>query len=670
MAQASPAPASEQRGHARNTRADWDYKALFHGIPGAYLVLATDPDFTIIDASNSYLAATMQRRENVVGRPLFEIFPDNPADRSSDGVSNLRASLQRALARKRPDTMAVQKYDIRTPAGTFEERYWTPINAPLVTEDGQVAAIIHRVQDVTDFVRLSRRSDRAVNLQPSADTVADVYLRSREAANRERDERAAGATASHRRARSFRRSLHAAALVPAVALVILAGLLLWQGTRLVGVLRLVDHTNVVIGGIRELESALFEEESALRGFLLYGQNADLESFDDTGRRAASAIETVQMLTVDNAEQQQRLAQLREINEDWRSIAAQRVEIFRAAGDARTLGDQSRARMADARRIGLELRQEEERLLQDRSSNVQREIHQTMIRGAVATISLAALLFLFFARTLRRTALTYEASLNEEAAQAAALKELSASLELRIKERTAELQDTLQELETFAYSVSHDLRAPLRHVNGFVELLKRQLEGQVDERAKHYMQRIESQSSHMGSLIDDLLSFSRIGRAPMSRTEVDLDELIQEVRGELMEQVSGNVEWSIDALGTVHADRALLRVVFVNLLSNALKYTRKTAHAKITIGRRLLPDEVEIYVQDNGAGFDPRYVDKLFGVFQRLHTTDEFEGSGIGLATVRRIITRHGGRVRAIGAVGKGATFYVSLPFDDTSGGAR
>src|SRR4051794_41140678 len=134
MAPTSSAAAPEPRGHQRNGREAWDYRELFRGLPGAYLILATDPDFTIVDASDSYLAATLQQRDQIVGRPLFEIFPDNPADRSSDGVSNLRASLQRALARKQPDTMAVQKYDIQTPAGTFEERYWTPVNAPLLAE--------------------------------------------------------------------------------------------------------------------------------------------------------------------------------------------------------------------------------------------------------------------------------------------------------------------------------------------------------------------------------------------------------------------------------------------------------------------------------------------------------------------------------------------------------
>lgn len=335
-----------------------------------------------------------------------------------------------------------------------------------------------------------------------------------------------------------------------------------------------------------------------------------------------------------------------------------------------MGASSRALMAEAHRIALQMRQEEQSLLENRSSAAQREIRRTMIAGGLATVALAVLIVAFIARILRRTATTYEASLNEQAAQAAALKELSASLELRVKERTTELQDALQELETFAYSVSHDLRAPLRHVNGFVELLKQHIDGQIDDRARHYMQRIESQSSHMGSLIDDLLTFSRIGRAPMKRAEVDLDELVRDVRAELVEQAAGReVEWTIEPLGRVQGDRALLRVVFINLLSNALKYTRATAAPKITIGRRLLRDEMEIYVRDNGAGFDQRYVAKLFGVFQRLHSSEEFEGTGIGLATVRRIVTRHGGRVRAEGAVGNGATFYLSIPFNRVNGAA-
>jgi signal transduction histidine kinase len=661
--------ATESREAARGAsdeettgREPWDYRGLFRSLPGAYLILATDPDFTILEASDSYLRATLTERDGIVGRPLFAAFPDNPADIGTDGVANLRASLQRVLARRQPDTMAVQKYDIPTPSGGFEERYWSPINAPLLADDGHVAAIIHRVQDVTEFVRLSR-GVRGSTRGPSTDTVADVFLRGREVAGRQREALGTLAEASHLRARGFRRSLRAALLVPALAVLVLAGLLAWQALRLVDVLRRADDTTVTVAAIRDVESALFEEESALRGYLLYADDAELAVFEGTGRRVIETIAAVEAYTGGNEAQRQRLDELLALNREWRGIAAERIARFATTRDAMFLAESSRARLAQMRRIAQEMRQAEAQLQQDRASDARSEILRALVGGAIATLAAAALLVFFIWRLLRGTAARYEASLIEEAANAAALKELSASLEQRVKERTRELQEALQELETFAYSVSHDLRAPLRHVNGFVELLKRQLGSGVDARALHYMQRIEHQSSHMGSLIDDLLTFSRMGRAPMKRETVDLDELVRSVREELSEQAGERaVDWTIHRLGTVQGDRALLRVVFMNLLANALKYTRLTPHAKIEIGRRPLNDEVEIYVRDNGAGFDQRYVEKLFGVFQRLHSSDEFEGSGIGLATVRRIIFRHGGKVRAEGSVGNGATFYVSLPF--------
>jgi K+-sensing histidine kinase KdpD len=234
-------------------------------------------------------------------------------------------------------------------------------------------------------------------------------------------------------------------------------------------------------------------------------------------------------------------------------------------------------------------------------------------------------------------------------------------------RASELEASNKELESFAYSVSHDLRAPLRHVDGYSELLKKQASSSLDEKSRRYIQTILESSKRMGKLIDDLLAFSRIGRAETKKTLVSLDQLVKEVVAEIGQDASErDIAWKIDPLPVCYGDRSMLRLVIANLLSNAVKFTRTRAQAEIEIGCVDGENEVEVFVRDNGAGFDMQYVNKLFGVFQRLHLPEQFEGTGIGLATVRRIIHRHGGEVRAEGGVDQGATFYFSLPRDQVA----
>jgi len=244
-----------------------------------------------------------------------------------------------------------------------------------------------------------------------------------------------------------------------------------------------------------------------------------------------------------------------------------------------------------------------------------------------------------------------------------IRKLNLELEQRVADRTAQLKEANKELEAFAFSVSHDLRAPLRHIDGFIELLQKRTKTTLDDKSQHYMEVITDSARQMEILIEDLLSFSRMSRAEMFKSQVDLNELVQGVIQDFMLEVAGrNVEWQFGPLPQVTCDRAMLRAAFVNLISNALKFTHLRETARIEIGCAKQDEtEVIIFVRDNGVGFDMNYADKLFGVFQRLHRVDEFEGTGIGLANVRRIVNRHGGRIWAEGEVDRGATFYFSLP---------
>jgi len=387
---------------------------LFESLPGLYLVLT--PEFQIVTVSDAYLKATMTTREGILGRGLFEVFPDNPNELGATGVSNLRASLDRVLRHGAADTMAIQKYDVRRPDGVFEEHYWSPINSPVFGPNRQILYIVHRVEEVTEFVKHKAK----------------------------------------------------------------------------------------------------------------------------GSPAADGAETF------NARVQQMEA-----------------EIF----------------------------------------------------------------------------------LSSQKLQAANHK----------------LEAANQELEAYSYSISHDLRAPLRAMGGFARILEEELAERLTPEARHAIDRICHNATKMGELIDGLLDFSSLNWRPVTKKPLQPADIAREVFDELQPEAAGRrVELKLARLPRCAADPTLLKQVFANLLSNALKYSQGREPARVEVG--CMPDGLETayFVRDNGAGFDMAYADKLFGVFQRLHRAEEFPGTGVGLAIVQRIVQRHGGRVWAEGKVGEGATFYFTL----------
>jgi light-regulated signal transduction histidine kinase (bacteriophytochrome) len=253
--------------------------------------------------------------------------------------------------------------------------------------------------------------------------------------------------------------------------------------------------------------------------------------------------------------------------------------------------------------------------------------------------------------------------NEELKEAQdRITELNISLEQRITERTLQLELANKELESFSYSVSHDLRAPLRAINSFTQILIEECQEKLDDENKSILNEIVENSKRMNELIETLLEYSHSGKQNVLLVNVQMKELVDSViKEQRQEQANRSVKINVNALENIAGDRNMLRQVFINLISNALKYSSKKETAVIEIGSYLENSQCIYYVKDNGAGFDMQYYDKLFGVFQRLHSNNEFEGTGVGLAIVHRVITKHGGKVWAQATEGEGACFYISLP---------
>ena len=394
-----------------------DFRLIFESAPGKYLIL--DPEWRIVAVSDAYLRATMTERGAILGRALFDVFPDNPDDPAADGVQNLRASLQRAATERRPDTMPVQKYDIRRPpeeGGGFEERYWSPINTPVFNAAGALCYIIHRVEDVTEFMRMQQ---------------------------------------------------HGAAM----------------------------------------------------------QKRSEELSRDTERLQS--------------------------------------EIFMHA--------------------------------QEVASSNQR------------------------------------------------------------------LQEANQELRTLTYSVAHDLGAPLRAINGFARMLAERNQDDLDAEARRLLKVVSDNALTMGKLIDSLLLFTGLAQRPLHIGQVDMGELVRTELASVMQAHSCPHQVQVAALPAVSGDRLLLGQVWRHLLHNAIKFSADSEAPLVEVGSYDAGGEHVFYTRDNGIGFAMEHTAKLFGVFQRLHAQDVYPGTGIGLALIRRIISRHGGRVWAEGQPGAGATFFFTLP---------
>jgi signal transduction histidine kinase len=414
----------------------------------------------------------------------------------------------------------------------------------------------------------------------------------------------------------------------------------------------VRHTYEVIEQLSGLLSNIEDVETGSRGFALVGDDTFLAPYESGRRDAPIALASIDTMTADNVQQQVRVHRLAALIEGEMRLEGQVVQARRdggaSAAAARVVSGDGLRSMDEIRTLIRQMQHDERLLLVTRQATADKDARRISLSLALG-IFVAVILLSFAARMV----------------SARQRLEMTLHQSEFLRERDAEHARgvaVINQLEAFSYSVSHDLRAPLRHINGYVEMLQRDTAGQLSERSSRYLTTITDASLEMGRLIDDLLAFSRVGKTEFRGSALSLNDIINESILTLeMEAHDRRIEWHVAALPRVIGDAALLKQAMTNLLDNALKYSRGRDPAVITVGSAGEEGErAVLFVRDNGVGFDMRYVHKLFGVFERLHSAEEFEGTGIGLATVRRIIARHGGRVWAEGSPQAGATFYFTL----------
>ena len=458
------------------------------------------------------------------------------------------------------------------------------------------------------------------------------------------------------------------------------------------------HTEQVKLAGRRLLSSLLDAETGVRGYAIGRTGNFLQPYDSAVTTVPQTLAQLRELVADNAEQGRRLIEISRLAQEKLKIGGENIQLVQQGASAGVGQNALIANTATGKQVMDELRlriaeflDTEDQLLAQRSEKLKSEWRQTdaVLWGGLLLGFLGGFLAVWllghgvsdrlavlggragiFAQGKLPPVRMYEADeigkLGKALFEAYTLA-LEHAEKLRENERQIRTQkDALEaanaELEAFSYSVSHDLRAPLRHVDGFSRILLEDFAPQLAPEAKRLLGRICDGTRRMGVLIDELLNLGRIGRKPLEVQIAGLGALVEQARSELGPEISGReIEWRVGTLPFAECDSGLLRQVFANLLSNAVKYTRPRARAVIEVGESESQGKRAIFVRDNGVGFNMKYADKLFGVFQRLHRQEDFEGTGVGLAAAARIIQRHGGRIWAEAELDRGACFYFTLP---------
>jgi signal transduction histidine kinase len=449
------------------------------------------------------------------------------------------------------------------------------------------------------------------------------------------------------------RRLVTGGFVVAVLLTVLVGFSCWRYAGLAADdADWVGHTYTVMNTLELRSRQVIEVGTSAQTFALTGQEESLTHYQRARDIVARDEDTLRYLIADNPRQQRRLdalvQQTRAALEFAESIVLKRRQMH-AVVDASEVPVTEKL-MEAVRESTQVMHADEMQLLSERTQRAKAERRSTSFIIVAGIFVGAGLL------VLARLAVNREIDISGRA------RTQVAALNAGLEQRTAQLESANKELEAFSYSVSHDLRAPLRHISGFSKILMEEFGSTFDPNAQRYLERIQAGAKKMGLLVDELLNLSRLGRRALSLRTSGFNSMVAEVIAILQPDCDGRqVEWVIADLPEVECDAVLVKQVFQNLLANALKFTRPRAHAVIEVSYEKNEDGGPVFmVRDNGVGFSMKYIDNLFGVFQRLHSTEEFEGTGIGLVTVQRIVHRHGGRVWAEGEIDKGAAFYFTL----------
>jgi signal transduction histidine kinase len=416
----------------------------------------------------------------------------------------------------------------------------------------------------------------------------------------------------------------------------------------------VTHTHLVVERLQAIRIDITQAETGQRGYILTGQDRYMALYGTGVDRLGQDIKALQDLISDNSEEQESIKRLRSLITDRLGELADGIEVRKQSGllagvEAVTQGNNGELWMEMiATQIG-EMRRTEAELLSARLKTAAASTRKMKVLIACGN-TLAILILLVKGFVIHR-------EIGKRTLAEQNLKQANESLE----RRTAELSETNIELESFAYSVAHDLRAPLRHIAGYSGVLTQDYGPRLDAEGLRCLGKIVDCAHKMGTLVDDLLALSQIGRQELSFQDTALGSLVAQAVEDLAPEFAGrDLKWQIGDLFNAECDSRLMKQVFANLLSNAVKYTRKREYAVIQVGQTTVNGERVVFVRDNGVGFDMQYAAKLFGVFQRLHKARDFEGTGVGLAIVQRIIRKHGGRIWAEAALDQGATFFFTL----------
>lgn len=458
---------------------------------------------------------------------------------------------------------------------------------------------------------------------------------------------------------NLRKSLLIGMFVPLLLSAAIAALYGMQIRQLLGLTQWVAHTEQVISETRLAEKLFVDMETGVRGYYLTKDKALLTPYYEAKEKLRQQFEKLNSLVADNRDRLQQFEALRKEGESW----AESREALTLPGAVVT--DDSvrdgKVFMERIRSMFSQLVEKEEALKEQRRQQVTTVANNSLRITGVIAVLLAAIFGVILYRLVKSTSSTYDKALSDRDKAAAELQHMNEFLEARVQERTAALTASNKELEAFCYSVSHDLRAPLRGIDGFSKALLEDYQDKLDDEGKQFLYYVREGIQRMGQLIDDLLSLSRLTRAEMTLGPVDLSQIARDIHKRLMrDNPNLKIDFKIADNLKTEGDKALLGNVLENLFSNAWKFSAKSPHPTVEFGAENREGNQVFFVRDNGAGFDMSFYDKLFGAFQRLHSAREFPGTGVGLATVRRIVHRHGGTIWAEAAPGKGATFFFTL----------